>query len=458
MSHLGSVKIVLLGRDLAEEGGMARVQKNSPTCCRIFELKDTTVICTPEIDHFRDTAILDLLALIHPGLPSETDIYLIVKKSAEVEKWEKIFGKSLCENIKIIDKKKRQFEENPLQFVRDKEPKCFQQIEEGILSKWKESMTSENSGGNRKLNLVLLGLSGSGKSTSGNSIVGKDVFQSKPGSKATTMHCEERTTIICGKEITVIDTPDFFDEDLQQQERHVEKCRQKCEGVCVYLLVIQIGRFTEGERDILERLETILTTRIRDRAIILFTYGDDLSKTIEEYVVKTNKHLKKLITHCGNRVTFEMRVTISLLVLFFVCEAQTQNTQVGVQTESQNTGPEAPTHHHQDVSSDLKELRDMVVELRVTVRHNQDELKVLDADNNAMKERLVASETNVKALERVLTISQKALQDSKAEMKTEVEKLKKENAAQEAELKAMKSTLVDIEAEVKGLKMGDSLV
>ena len=69
----------------------------------------------------------------------------------------------------------------------------------------------------------------------------------------------------------------------------------------MYLLVIQIGRFTEGERDILERLEKALQTRVRDRAIILFTRGDDLGFHIDEYVRNTNTHLQQLIKKCGKR-------------------------------------------------------------------------------------------------------------------------------------------------------------
>ncbi|XP_063049394.1 cerebellin-4-like [Engraulis encrasicolus] len=145
-----------------------------------------------------------------------------------------------------------------------------------------------------------------------------------------------------------------------------------------------------------------------------------------------------------------MRAAISLLVLLL--------SMCGVQTESHGT--DAST---QDVSTELKELRDLVVELRGSLRHTRDDVKVLEADNVAMKqrlavseskvsvleaenvavkERLVASESKVEALERVL-------QDTKAEMKTEVDNLKKENAAQETELTAVKNMEKEIRAAPK---------
>ncbi|XP_063063918.1 complement C1q-like protein 2 [Engraulis encrasicolus] len=122
-----------------------------------------------------------------------------------------------------------------------------------------------------------------------------------------------------------------------------------------------------------------------------------------------------------------MRAAISLLVLLL--------SLCGVQTESHGTD-----FSTQDISNELKELRDMMVDLRVTLRHTRDDVKVLQAENVAVKERLATSETKVQVL-----------QDTKAEMKTEVDNLKKENAAQEAEL-ALKMDNAVHEQELAALK------
>lgn len=151
--------------------------------------------------------------------------------------------------------------------------------------------------------LVLLGESGSGKSASGNTILEVKHFKSQVSSNPVTTECKQVIEKINGREVKVIDTPDFFHDEIRRQNRNVWECRQLCEGgQCVYLLVIQIGRFTGEEREVLERLEKALQTRVRDRAIILFTRGDDLgSMSIDDYVRKTNPHLQQLISKCGNR-------------------------------------------------------------------------------------------------------------------------------------------------------------
>ncbi|XP_063043595.1 caprin-2-like [Engraulis encrasicolus] len=92
----------------------------------------------------------------------------------------------------------------------------------------------------------------------------------------------------------------------------------------------------------------------------------------------------------------------------------------------------------------------MVVDLKATLRYTQDDVKILEAENAVVKERLVVSETKVGTLERML-------QDTKAEMKIEVDNLKKELAAQdtahEQELATLKTRLAASEAGIDDLKV-----
>lgn len=162
------------------------------------------------------------------------------------------------------------------------------------------------------MNLVLLGMAGVGKSASGNMILGQKRFASKPDSKPVTQECQVEETEIDGVHVRVIDTPDIFSDEINpaDKKRHVTKCKELCDsGTCVYLLVLQLSRFTDGERDILKKFERAFGCRAQKQAIILFTRGNDLQHgqiTFDEFLRTCQPDLKQIIQQCGKRcVVFE---------------------------------------------------------------------------------------------------------------------------------------------------------
>ncbi|XP_053267769.1 GTPase IMAP family member 5 [Pleuronectes platessa] len=125
-------------------------------------------------------------------------------------------------------------------------------------------------------------------------------FRSEASSIPVTNNCDVRVmNKPFGVPVRLVDTPDFFSEDLRNPEAHLEECRRYCQpGRGVVLLVVQLGRFTDGERGILPKLEEKLGWRIREETILLLTHRDDLKGDLFSHV-HTHPDLKGLAELCS---------------------------------------------------------------------------------------------------------------------------------------------------------------
>ncbi|XP_070200675.1 GTPase IMAP family member 9-like [Littorina saxatilis] len=152
---------------------------------------------------------------------------------------------------------------------------------------------------------IMLGRTGSGKSSTANTIFGQEVFPATLSFSSVTTECQLQTISKDGVSLQILDCPGLFDTGMTNEEVSglvMKAVSTLDDGPDAVLYVIKIGKYTEEEFSVFNMLKALLDENVTRYLVIVFTHGDVIKGGDFDVILRrTPPTLQQVIEECGSR-------------------------------------------------------------------------------------------------------------------------------------------------------------